>query len=111
MFSILFFSFVVRSLIQIHAASILYTIVFVCCFYMIKKGHKIEVFFAFMGKHSTNIWLIHAFFCWYYFSDFIYGLKYPVLIYCATLGLSIIASFAINKVYTLLFGKIVNKYN
>lgn len=108
-FFILFLSFVVRSLIPIHAASILYTIVFVCCFYMIKKEHKIDAFFAFMGRHSINIWLIHAFFCWYYFSDFIYGLKYPVLIYGTTLGLSIMASFAINKVHRLLFGKIVNK--
>ena len=108
MLFILFISFVLRSLIPIHAASILYTIIFVCCFYMIKKNHKIEYFFIFMGKHSTNIWLIHAFFCWYYFDDFIYSFKYPIVIYLVTLFLSIIASFCVNGVHKLLFGKISN---
>ncbi len=62
-----------------------------------------------MGRHSTNIWLIHAFFCWYYFDDLIYGLKYPVLIYIVTLVLSLISSFIVNKVYMLLFDKIYKK--
>ena len=33
------------------------------------------LFFMLMGKHSTNIWLVHTFFCYYYFHDFIYGFK------------------------------------
>lgn len=106
MLFILFFSLIVRSLIPIHAASIFYTIVFVCCFYMIRKGKIIEKFFILMGEHSTNIWLIHAFFCWYYFDDFIYGLKYPLLIYVVTLVCSLASSFVVNKVYKLLFGKV-----
>ena len=43
---------------------------------------------------------------YYYFHDFIYGLKYPILIYILTLGLSVISSVVINKLYQLLFGKI-----
>lgn len=101
--------FFLRALMSIHAASVLFMIVFACCFYMTKKNSNIESFFMLMGKHSTNIWLVHTFFCYYYFHDFIYGLKYPVLIYLVTLGLSFISSIVINKISFLLFGS-VNRY-
>lgn len=93
-------------MIPIHAASVFFMVIFACCFYMMKKSPYVESFFMLMGKHSTNIWLVHTFFCYYYFHDFIYGLKYPILIYILTLGLSVISSVVINKLYQLLFGKI-----
>lgn len=105
---ILILAFIIRTIIPIHAASVFFMVIFACCFYMIKKSTIVENFFILMGKHSTNIWLVHTFFCYYYFHDFIYGLKYPVLIYIVTLGLSFIASLLINKVYRLLFGRLTN---
>lgn len=106
MILILVLSFIMRAMIPIHAASIFFMIVFACCFYMIKKNRNVENFLMLMGKHSTNIWLVHTFFCYYYFHDFIYGLKYPVLIYIVTLGLSFLSSVIINKVYHFIFGKV-----
>ena len=105
MICILIGTFILRAIIPIHAASVLFMIVFACCFYMIKKSVRIENFFKLMGRHSTNIWLVHTFFCYYYFHDIIYGLKYPILIYIATFGLSFISSVVIKKIYHLLFGK------
>lgn len=103
---ILVSAFLLRAMIPIHAASVFFMVIFACCFYMMKKSPYVESFFMLMGKHSTNIWLVHTFFCYYYFHDFIYGLKYPILIYILTLGLSVISSVVINKLYQLLFGKI-----
>lgn len=105
MLFILACAFFLRAIISIHAASVLFMIVFACCFYMMKKSRNIENFFMLVGKHSTNIWLVHTFFCYYYFHDFIYGLKYPILIYIVTFGFSFISSVVINKIYRLLFGK------
>lgn len=105
MLFILACSFFLRAIILIHAASVLFMIVFACCFYMMEKSRNIENFFMLVGKHSTNIWLVHTFFCYYYFHDFIYGLKYPILIYIVTFGFSFISSVVINKIYRLLFGK------
>lgn len=105
MLFILACAFFLRVLISNHAASVLFMIVFACCFYMMKKSRNIENFFMLMGKHSTNIWLVHTFFCYYYFHDFIYGFKYPILIYIVTFGFSFISSVVINKIYHLLFGK------
>lgn len=103
---ILVSAFLLRAMIPIHAASVFFMVIFAYCFYMMKKSPYVESFFMLMGKHSTNIWLVHTFFCYYYFHDFIYGLKYPILIYILTLGLSVISSVVINKLYQLLFGKI-----
>lgn len=106
---ILILAFIIRTIIPIHAASVFFMVIFACCFYMIKKSTIVESFFMLMGKHSTNIWLVHTFFCYYYFHDFIYGLKYPVLIYIVTLGLSLIASLLINKVHHLLFERLASR--
>ncbi len=105
---ILVLIFIIRTIIPIHAASVLFMVIFACCFHIIKKSPNVESFFMLMGKHSTNIWLVHTFFCYYYFHNFIYELKYPILIYITTLGLSFIASLLINKVYQLLFERLTS---
>lgn len=109
MICILVGAFFVRAIMSIHAASVLFMIVFACCFCMLKKNSLVENFLKLMGEHSTNIWLVHTFFCYYYFHDFIYGLKYPVLIYSVTLGFSFISSIILNKIHFLLLGK-MNQY-
>ena len=50
----------------------------------------------FIGKHSMNIWMIHTYFLHYIFHEEIYELRYTVLIFIATLCLSLLTSYAIN---------------
>lgn len=33
---------------------------------------------------SMNMWMIHSWFCYYLFHDFIYSFSYPVLIFLVT---------------------------
>ena len=49
-----------------------------------------------MGKHSTNIWLIHMFFYLYLFKDFVYVAKYPLAILALMLVICIGCSYIIN---------------
>ena len=46
-----------------------------------------------------NIWMIHTWFCYYLFHDFFYGFNYPILIFAATLGASILASMLVNAIF------------
>jgi len=55
-------------------------------------------FMAFLGRHSMNIYMIHTFISGYFFHDFIYGLKYPVLMFAALLSASIIISALIETI-------------
>lgn len=57
--------------------------------------------FLFIGRHATNIYLLHTFVMGYFFQDFIYGINQPLLMFLAvmgiTLGLSIVLEFAKSK--------------
>lgn len=48
-----------------------------------------------LGKHSMVMWLTHSFFCYHLFHDFIYGFRYPLLIYVVLLVISYAVSFPI----------------
>lgn len=63
--------------------------------YMVLERHQCK-FLQLIGKHSMNIWMIHTFFLHYIFHDEIYSLHYTVLVYSATLTLSLLASYVIN---------------
>lgn len=58
--------------------------------------------FVFLGKHSMNMYLTHTFILSYFFSSFIYGLKYPILMFVVllslTLFLSVILEFLKRKI-------------
>lgn len=51
---------------------------------------------ACLGKHSMNMYLMHTFICGYFFCDFIYSFKYPIIIFVALLLLSLLLSIAVE---------------
>lgn len=61
-------AFVVRSKWNVTEMTIvmtpLFIYLFVVFFRLIGNVNKVFLFF---GKHSMNMWLIHSFFCYYYF--------------------------------------------
>lgn len=61
-------AFVVRSKLGITEMTIVMTplciYLFVVFFRKIGRANQVFLFF---GKHSMNMWLIHSFFCYYYF--------------------------------------------
>ena len=87
-------------------------IIFICCFNLIDKKEGISKFFQYMGRHSTNLWLIHMFIYMTFFEKYIYALKYPVLIYLWLVLICLIISCMINKIEKYIIGeknvKIIN---
>lgn len=68
-----------------------------------------------LGKHSANIFMFHTFIFEYYFSSFIYGFKYSLLIYfvmiIVCLAISVTLEFIKKKIkYDKLFAKIKLSY-
>ena len=88
-----------RALIPIHAISVFFMIFLVCWFALIDKSKIVESLLMKIGGHSTNIWLVHTFFCYYLFHDFIYSLRYPVVILVVVLVFSLISSMLLGKIY------------
>lgn len=62
----------------------------------------ISKIFAFLGRHSFNIFLFHTFIYVYYFHDYIFWSRNPILIFATLLMVSIIISVLIEKLKEVL---------
>ena len=71
-------------------------------FNLMPKGNIFRTFFMFLGKHSTNIWLIHPFFYAERFGALVRFAKYPVCIFIILFVFCIIFSYIINGCLYLL---------
>ena len=73
-------------------------------------------FMQYVGKHSMNMYLTHTFIFGYFFTDFIYGFKSPILIFLALFITSLLLSICIEFVkrrigFYRLLGKVVDIIN
>ena len=89
--------------IELSVSMYFFSIFYFICFHLWKKPDKVEKFFLFFGKHSTNIWLVHMFFYLFIFKDLAFVVKYPVFILAFMLGLSLVCSYIIDFVMKLLW--------
>ncbi|MBD1847356.1 acyltransferase family protein [Cyanobacteria bacterium FACHB-63] len=55
---------------------------------------------SYLGKYSFPMWLIHSFFCYYYFQDIIYFPKYSVLVFIFLVTTSLLSVLIIEYLYT-----------
>ena len=67
---------------------------------------------AFLGRHSTNIWLCHMFYYFTLFDGLVFRAKYPILITVFMFGICIATSYLIDAIYRIvcnLFVKYLQK--
>lgn len=55
-------------------------------------------FMEWIGKHSTNIWLTHSFFCYYLFPKIVFYPQYSILVFIWIMSLSLGSSYIVNMV-------------
>lgn len=68
-------------------------------------------FLGFLGKHATNIFLIHTFIFLYFYTDFIYSFKYGILIWLVLLGLTLMISIALEQVKKIIgYNRLINYF-
>lgn len=58
----------------------------------IAKTIRIDSILQYIGKHSTNIWLIHSFFVFQYLQEFTYMPRVSVLVLIWTIILCLVCS-------------------
>lgn len=61
-------------------------------------NNKSKKIFLLLGKHSTNMWLTHSFYCYYYFQSFVFIPKLSILIVIWLAVLSLCSSIFIDFV-------------
>lgn len=62
---------------------------------------------GFLGKYSLPMWLIHSFFCYYYFQDYIYAPRYSFFVLLNLTVTSFCCAVLLEKVRMLLQSKIM----
>lgn len=88
-----------------HFTFVMVTFILVYCIAQLPLDNRL---LKWIGKSSTNIWLTHSFFCYYYFKEFIYAPRYSILIVIWLLFISLIASEGLNLLMRLV-NKIIHK--
>lgn len=70
----------------------------ICCLLLMKIPGWLKTTLGKLGDQSMNMWMIHSWFCYYLFHDFIYSFSYPLLIFIVLTVISYICSLIINLV-------------
>jgi surface polysaccharide O-acyltransferase-like enzyme len=74
-------------------------IAFICLFNLMKKSNLLQKALAFLGNHSTNMWLTHMFFYMTIFPSLVFAPKYPIFIFAWLIMLCLFSSLVINLIY------------
>lgn len=88
--------------------------VIIYCYTIVIPIPIINTVLQFLGKHSMNIFLFHTILRGYILKDFIYGLKYPLVIVAVLIGLSLAVSIVVELIkkysgYNKLCSRIIAK--
>ena len=69
------------------------------CFHLFPKPEWMCKLFTWVGKHSTNIWLVHMFFYLKLFTGLAYMGKYTIFVFLLLFGTSLVASYVVAAIY------------
>jgi hypothetical protein len=89
---------VARCFVYTGAVISFYAAAFITLFVLAKRPIFVDNILMHLGKHSMNMWMIHTWFCYYLFHDFIYGFKYPILIWLVLIVISYLSSVIVNLI-------------
>lgn len=75
-----------------------YAFLIICCINLLPIKGAVRNILCRLGDNSMNMWMIHTWFCYYLFHNFIYSFKYPLLIFAVLTVVSYISSLIVNSV-------------
>jgi hypothetical protein len=106
-FIIIIVLFIIKSMIKVTIADGLYAFIIIFCISHLQLHRLFHNIFYKLGQYSMPMWMTHTFFAVYLFQDFIYGFKYPLLIWIILITISYLGSIPIlkigNRINTLIF--------
>ncbi len=78
----------------------------VCIMVVLERINIVKEAFSFVGKYSTNMWLTHTFFCYYFYraAILVYASRNGIVAYITLFAITLLASIALDK-----FWKFIDK--
>ena len=86
---------IIKSFVKITIADGLYALGVIIILLHIPFSNWIKRIFIELGQKSMPMWMTHTFFCAYLWPDFIYGFKYPLLIFTVLVIISYVTAIPI----------------
>lgn len=74
---------------------------FLMFFIALRRPGWVDSLLLQLGMRSTSMWFVHSYFCYYLFHDFIYGFKYPLLIFVVLVTICYFVSVFIDRIYDI----------
>ena len=104
---LLFFSIIVLCALRLSTdfdfmLQLVYSTLLIVLVSSARKPEWLSNLLSFIGKHSTSMWFVHAYFIWYLFDEYPYTLQYPVLIFGVSFIESLIAAIIIDRFYLMI---------
>lgn len=98
LWGVLIILFLLRCVFTVSVLGGLYAFSFVVLFLKAPRYGWVNSVLANLGKYSMDMWFIHSWFCYYLFKDFIYGFRYPVVIFLVLIVISYVCARVLNFV-------------
>ena len=95
---VIFLLVAIRCLFDTSAVHLFYAIAFIALFLSISRWKIIDKCLSFLGRYSMNMWFIHTWICYYLFKPYIFGLKYPIVIFVVVVILSLLSAIIVTKI-------------
>ena len=89
---------VLRACTDFDLVNILYAPILVLLLAVIEFPKGLKTLLGTLGKRSTSMWFVHAYFCYYLFRDFIYGFRYPLIIFVVLVAVSYMVSIVVDYI-------------
>jgi hypothetical protein len=86
-----------------------YSALIVLLFINTKRPKWLDKILEALGKKSMIMWMVHTYFSIYLFHDFIYGFKYPVVIYLVLICISYVVAVLIGYLAKILLNVVCAK--
>ena len=96
--SLLVLAVFLRCCTNFDAIHIIYSSILVVLLAAIDFPDKFKEIFSMLGKRSTSMWFVHTYFCYYLFRDFIYGFRYPLIIFVVLVAVSYMVSIVVDYI-------------
>ena len=97
-FFLLIFLITIMCFIKIGIFGTFYALLFILLFIQLDLKQFIKKTLLMLGVYSMPMWMTHTFFSAYLFHDYIYGFKYPLLIYLVLIIISYVVSIPIMMI-------------
>lgn len=95
-----------KSLFKITIIDGIYAFCFILLLNQLSINRYVKNFLLKMGKYSMQMWMIHTFFCAYLFHKFIYGFKYPLIIFIVLIFISYVSARITSYISELIINNI-----